>query len=75
MFKSRMLTGLCVLAFAVSLGLAGNASAAKKKVTYDQAWALCKAELDKAGAYGTALAPNERHTRGAGCMKKYGYRI
>ena len=51
------------------------ASAAKKKVTYDEAWKLCKAELDKSGAPGTGTQANERHTRGAGCMKKYGYRI
>ena len=24
---------------------------------------------------GPSINPNERHTRGAGCMKKYGYRI
>jgi hypothetical protein len=74
MSKSKMLTSLFVVAFAASLGLVGNASAAKK-VTYDQAWAICKAKMDKAGVYGTGLQANERYTRGAGCMKKYGYRI
>jgi hypothetical protein len=47
----------------------------KKKVTYDEAWKLCKAELDKSGAPGTGISANERHTRGAGCMQKYGYKI
>src|SRR5262249_33119163 len=27
------------------------------------------------GVFGTSTQANERHTRSAGCMKKYGYRI
>ena len=75
MSKSKVLVAIIAISFAAPFGFADTASAAKKKVTYDQAWQLCKAELDKSGAWGTGLSANERHTRGAGCMRKYGYRI
>jgi hypothetical protein len=62
-------------AFVVSSGLAETAVAKTKKLTYEQAWDVCKKEMDKMGIFGTSTQANERHTRGAGCMKKYGYRI
>jgi hypothetical protein len=72
----RILTVLIAGAFVAAPGLADNAFAAKKKkLTYEQAWAACKSEMDKMGVFGTSIQANERHTRGAGCMKKYGYRI
>jgi hypothetical protein len=74
MSKSKIFIALLAVTFAAPLGFADNASAAKK-LTYDQAWAVCKAKMDKAGVYGTGLQANERYTRGAGCMRKYGYRI
>ena len=75
MSKIKMLTALLAITLAAPLGFVDTASAAKKKVTYDQAWQMCKAELDKSGAWGTGTQANERHTRGAGCMRRYGYRI
>ncbi|MGA7345585.1 MAG: hypothetical protein WBY01_08485 [Pseudolabrys sp.] len=75
MSKRKLLIAFLAVTLAAPLGFVDAASAAKKKVTYDEAWKLCKAELDKSGAVGTSINPNERHTRGAGCMKKYGYRI
>jgi hypothetical protein len=60
--------------FAASFGFADSASTAKK-LTYDQAWAICKAKMDKAGAPGTGLQANERYIRGSTCMKRSGYRI
>jgi len=62
-------------AFVVSSGLAETAVAKTKKLTYEQAWDVCKKEMDKMGVFGTSTQANERHTRGAGCMKKYGYKI
>jgi len=62
-------------AFVMSSGLADTAVAKTKKLTYEQAWEACKKEMDKMGVFGTSTQANERHTRGAGCMKKYGYRI
>ena len=77
MSKRRMLIAFLAVTLAAPLGFVDAASAAKnkKKVTYDEAWKLCKAELDKSGTWGTSTSANERHTRGAGCMQKYGYRI
>ena len=74
MSTSKLLTALLAVTFAAPLGFADSASA-KKKVTYDQAWAICKAKMDKAGVPGTGLQANERYTRGANCMKSYGYKI
>ena len=62
-------------AFVVSSGLADTASAKTKKLTYEQAWEVCKKEMDKMGVFGTTTQANERHTRGAACMKKHGYKI
>jgi hypothetical protein len=31
--------------------------------------------MDKMGIFGTSTQANERHTRGAACMKKHGYKI
>ena len=67
-----------LLAAAVSMafGLADSAAAAtKKKLTYDEAYAKCKAIMDKEGTPGTLTQANVRYTRGAACMKKYGYRL
>ena len=71
----RMLTLIVAGAFVAAPGLAENALAAKKKLTYEQAWEVCKKEMDKMGIFGTSTQANERHTRGAACMKKYGYRL
>jgi hypothetical protein len=56
-------------AFAV---LAASDALAQKKLSYEQAWATCKAQIDKTmpGDQQTARA-----SAGAGCMKKYGYRL
>ena len=72
----KIFTALLAGVFVIGSGLAENAYAAKKKkLTYEQAWDVCKKEMDKMGVFGTSIQANERHTRGAGCMKKYGYRI
>jgi len=62
-------------ALAVAFGLSDGASAAKKKLTYEEAYAKCKSIMDKEGAPGTSTQANVRHTRGAACMKKYGYKL
>jgi len=76
MSLNRILSVLLAGAFIVGFGLAENAYAAKKKkLTYEQAWDVCKKEMDKMGIFGTGIQANERYTRGAGCMKRYGYKI
>ena len=71
--KKKALVALVAVGVAGAMGFAGNASAAtKKKVTYEQAWKLCKAQLDKENLPATTTS-NERYLRGGACMKKYGY--
>ena len=72
-YSSRLFVALVAASFALSF--VDAASAAKQKLTYEQAYQKCKAALDKKGVAGTSLQSNERYTRGAGCMKKYGYQL
>lgn len=64
-----------VVAIVAASGPLDVALAAKKKMTYEQAWAYCKAKLDKEKAYGTTLQGNERFIRGGACMKDLGYNL
>ena len=63
---------VAVFAFMVS---AAAQTKQMKKLTYDEAWATCKAEIAK------NVSPNEgrdsaaRYAAGGACMKKYGYRL
>ena len=50
----------------------GFAVAKSKKLTLDQAWALCKAEIDRTipkDAHGA------RYSAGGACLLRHGYRI
>jgi hypothetical protein len=73
--KGKFFATLLTAGLALAFGLADQASAAKKKLTYEQAYAKCKAIMDKEGTPGTTTQSNVRYTRGAACMKKYGYRL
>jgi hypothetical protein len=57
---------------AVFVFAAASHAVAQKKPSYEQAWAACKTQLDRTmpGDQQTARA-----SAGAGCMKKYGYRL
>ena len=72
--KKKVFVALAAVAVAAALGFTADASAAtkKKKVTFEQAWMLCKALLDKEKVPGTGTS-NERYVRGGACMKGYGY--
>ena len=65
------LSAVLVIALIGGVGYAGDALA-KKKISYNQAWKICKDQMDKDKIPGTTGQSNERYTRGAGCMKKYG---
>ncbi len=51
----------------------GAAVAKTKKLTFEQAWKVCKQRLDKENASGTMLQANERFIKGGACMKEHGY--
>jgi hypothetical protein len=73
-FKTGLLSGALVVAMAAIVGGVGTASAAKK-LTYEQAWAHCKALMDKEKTPGTTTMGNERMVRGGACMQHYGYKL
>lgn len=73
MLKSNRQFLVIALPLAAAFTVAAASDAfAQKKLSYEQAWAACKAQIDKTmpGDQQTARA-----SAGAGCMKKYGYRL
>jgi hypothetical protein len=70
---SKLFVTLLAVVFIASV--TGYTVAATKKLSYEQAYAKCKAILDKEGSPGTTTQSNVRHTRGAACMKKYGHKL
>jgi hypothetical protein len=72
--KLKSLHVVVALAVAMPLAFADTAFAAKKKpekLTYEQAWARCQKHVD-------TLArdqQSQRYSRGAACMKMFGYNI
>ena len=65
---------LAAVLVAATFTASDNAFAAtKKKVSFEHAWKLCKAELDRDKVANTTGQSNERYIRGGACMKKYGY--
>jgi hypothetical protein len=61
------------LPLAAAFAFAATSDAlAQKKPSYEQAWATCKAQIDK-------TIPSDQQTSrasaGASCMRKYGYRL
>jgi hypothetical protein len=68
---------LIPLAVATLLAVGSPASAATKgaggkKLTYEQAWAFCKAQLDKRFGWDQH---SQRYAAGGSCMLRFGYRI
>lgn len=73
MLRSHVTRAAFAMAIAVPLALAGvSAAQAAKKLSYEQAWAKCKAQIDKT-QFGEQQT--NRATAGAGCMRQYGYRL
>lgn len=76
MFKRKATAITVALTSCVLLSIQGVASAQStaakpKKVTYEQAWKLCKQALDKEKH--AALDTNTKYLRGGACMAKFGY--
>lgn len=73
MLKSNRQFLAVALPLAAAFAFAATSDAlAAKKLSYEQAWATCKAQIDK-------TIPGDQQTSrasaGGGCMKKYGYRL
>jgi len=75
MLKFCQHSGVFAVSFAAVLTFAGIPDAsAQSKVSYEEAWAKCKADVVSqhgAGEGNTAA----KYARGGACMKQYGYRL
>lgn len=68
--RGKIFAALLAIVIAAELGMVGIASAAK--VSYAEAWRLCRAELDRERVPGIMVS-NDRYLRGGACMRNYGY--
>jgi hypothetical protein len=72
--RTTLITGI---ALTIAVGLSGSALAKQKQaraqLTYEEAWALCKKFVDQGVLSWDQTQP--RYSRGAACMKKYGFNI
>jgi hypothetical protein len=75
MYQARMIVVALGVASAALAGFANPSLAQKqsKKLSYDEAWTICKKFVDTSQL--SWDAHGQRYSRGAACMKKYGYRI
>ena len=75
MLRVRQISKIVVLSFAGVLFLSGipDASAQKKKLTYEQAFAKCKEDVNR--TLPTEYNSAGRYARGGACMKQFGYNL
>jgi hypothetical protein len=69
--------GVYVLTVVAAVAFSGAPDASaqgKKKMTYAQAFAACKKDVD-ASTPGEQAASHQRFTRGASCMRGYGFTL
>ena len=74
--RKFILPGLALALPVAALLGPGDAAAAQKakRLTYEQAFAKCRDEV-RAAMPGETTQSAPRYTYGAGCMKRYGYRL
>ena len=65
--------GMLAVSLVAAVAFSGAASAAK--MTYNQAFAKCKAEIAGNVPMTDSNTSAARYTAGSACMKKYGYRL
>jgi hypothetical protein len=71
---AKVFAGLLGAVIAVTSVTEVSAAKKPKKVSYEEAWALCKAELDREKIPGP-MTSNDRYLRGGACMARHGYRF
>ena len=69
-YRSKVLIPLTLVALFVIVYPAGS-FAKGKKYTLDQAWAICKAEIDKT----VPRDASGRYAAGGACLLQHGYKI
>jgi hypothetical protein len=79
MQKTKLVAVAAALTFGTLFTLGGAsdamAQAKKSKMTFDEAFALCKKDVDANVAGNEATTSAARYSRGAACMKRHGYRL
>jgi hypothetical protein len=78
MLKTKLVAVAAAFTFGTLFTVAGAPDAmaqAKKKLTFEQAFAVCKKDVDANVAALDATTTAARYTRGAACMKQHGYRL
>ena len=70
-FKS---SATIALSFVGAIALCNSASAAKK-MSYEDAFTKCKAEISANVPMSDTTTSSARYSAGSACMKKYGYRL
>ena len=74
MRTSNLVHAAVIVTVAAALGAVQPAAAkTKPKPTYEEAWSLCTAQLNKNHILGNEAG--QRYAAGAACMLHYGYRI
>src|SRR5262249_4629891 len=75
MLRVRLVCGMMGLAFAATIVVYGVRDvAAQKKLSYEQAFAACKKQVVAAYPPGSSDTVG-RNSRGAACMKDYGFNL
>ena len=74
MLQVRRICGMVVLWSAVLVLSGAPDAAAQKKLSYEDAYAKCKADLDRTYPSGSTSTTG-RNTRGAACMKQMGCQL
>ena len=67
-----------IVAIGAAVAVIASASmpaAAAKKMTYEQAWTKCKAEIGANVPGSDTTTSAARYSAGGACMKKYGFRL
>jgi hypothetical protein len=74
MLKLRRRSGMYLLPFAAVLVIAAASEVSAQKLTYEQAFARCKADVVRSTP-GETSGSSARYARGLSCMQQYGYRL
>ena len=74
MLRVRQVCGMVVLSSAVLVLSSVPDASAQKKLSYEDAYTKCKADLDRTYPSGSTSTTG-RNTRGAACMKINGYQL
>ena len=67
-----------IVAIGAAVAVIASASmpaSAAKKMTYEQAWTKCKAEIGANVPGSDTTTSAARYSAGGACMKKYGFRL